>query len=138
VIRTSRILTIGALSLAIGCSEPTSASIASAVSGSWVRVEEHPGSDFEMSLVANGSSLSGTGAFVAEAAPGGTMTIEGAVSGDTVNLDFTFATELTDRTVISTGHFTGSLMFGELRGRTLYFGEAADISLDATAFTRKH
>jgi len=122
----------------MGCTEPTSASIASAVSGSWVRVEEHPGSDFEMSLVATGTSLSGTGNFVVEAGPQGTMTIEGAVSGDTVNLDFTLWTELPDRAVLSTGHFEGSLVLGELRGRTVSYSQSADISFGPTVFVRKH
>jgi hypothetical protein len=138
MIRTFRILAIGALSVAMGCTEPTSASIASAVSGSWVRVEEHPGSDFEMSLLANGTSLSGTGNFIAEAGPRGTMTVEGAVSGDTVSLDFTLSTELTDPTVVSTGHFEGSLVFGALRGRTVFYSQPADISFGPTVFVRKH
>jgi hypothetical protein len=138
MIRTFRILAIGALSVAMGCTEPTSASIASAVSGSWVRVEEHPGSHFEMSLVATGTSLSGTGNFVVEAGPHGTMTVEGAVSGDTVNLDFTVSTELPDRAVLSTGHFEGSLVFGALRGRIVFFSQPADISFGPTVFVRKH
>jgi hypothetical protein len=138
MIRTFRILAIGALSVAMGCTEPTSASIASAVSGSWVRVEEHPGSHFEMSLVATGTSLSGTGNFVVEAGPHGTMTVEGAVSGDTVNLDFTLSTELPDRAVLSTGHFEGSLVFGALRGRIVFFSQPADISFGPTVFVRKH
>jgi hypothetical protein len=138
MIRTFRILAIGALSVAMGCTEPTSASIASAVSGSWVRVEEHPGSHFEMSLVATGTSLSGTGNFVVEAGPHGTMTVEGAVSGDTVNLDFTLSTELPDRAVLSTGHFEGSLVFGALRGRTVFYSQPADISFGPTVFVRKH
>jgi hypothetical protein len=138
MIRTFRILAIGALSVAMGCTEPTSASIASAVSGSWVRVEEHPGSHFEMSLVANGTSLSGTGNFIAEAGPRGTMTVEGAVSGDTVSLDFTLSTELPDRAVLSTGHFEGSLVFGALRGRIVFFSQPADISFGPTVFVRKH
>jgi hypothetical protein len=138
MIRTFRILAIGALSVAMGCTEPTSASIASAVSGSWVRVEEHPGSHFEMSLVATGTSLSGTGNFIAEAGPRGTMTVEGAVSGDTVNLDFTLSTELPDRAVLSTGHFEGSLVFGALRGRIVFFSQPADISFGPTVFVRKH
>jgi hypothetical protein len=138
MIRTFRILAIGALSVAMGCTEPTSASIASAVSGSWVRVEEHPGSHFEMSLVATGTSLSGTGNFIAEAGPRGTMTVEGAVSGDTVSLDFTLSTELTDPTVVSTGHFEGSLVFGALRGRTVFYSQPANISFGPTVFVRKH
>ena len=81
LMRRISMLSVGVLSLSLGCSGPTSATVASAASGSWVRVEAHPGSDFEMSLVANGTSLSGTGNFVAEAGPGGTMTIEGAAAG---------------------------------------------------------
>jgi hypothetical protein len=103
-----------------------------------VRVEEHPGSHFEMSLVATGTSLSGTGNFIAEAGPRGTMTVEGAVSGDTVSLDFTLSTELTDPTVVSTGHFEGSLVFGALRGRTVFYSQPADISFGPTVFVRKH
>jgi hypothetical protein len=136
--RLIRNLALGAIVLGFGCNDPTNASIASAVSGSWVRVEEHPGSDFEMSLVANGTSLSGTGNFIVEAGPRGTMTVEGAVSGDTVNLDFTLSTELTDPTVVSTGHFEGSLVFGALRGRTVFYSQPADISFGPTVFVRKH
>ena len=135
--RRISMLSVGVLSLSLGCSGPTSATVASAVSGSWVRVEAHPGSDFEMSLVANGTSLSGTGNFVAEAGPGGTMTIEGGVTRDTVNLDFTFSTEFTDGNVTSTGHFTGILSLGALRGNATYFS-GSDITTDATTFVRKH
>ncbi|HEY2896309.1 MAG TPA: hypothetical protein VGJ12_04165 [Gemmatimonadaceae bacterium] len=138
MIQTFRILAIGALSVAMGCREPTSASIASAVSGSWVRVDEHPKSEFEMSLVATGTSLSGRGDLDVEAGPQGTMTIVGAVSGDTVNLDFTLSTELPDPAVVSTGHFEGGLVFGVLRGRTVFYSQPADISFGPTVFVRKH
>lgn len=136
--RRNSILSVGLLLLALSCSGPTDASIASDASGSWVRVEAHPGSDFEMTLVSNGASLSGTGTFVDEAGPGGTMTINGEVSRDSVNLDFNFETEFTGGPVMSTGHFTGILRLGQLQGRVLYFGEAADISLDPTIFVRTH
>ena len=137
MIRTFRMLALGALSVAMGCREPTSASIASAMSGSWVRVEEHPGSNFEMTLVATGTSLSGTGDFDVEAGPQGTMTVQGSVSGDTVNLDFTLSTELPGPAVVSTGHFEGGLVFGVLRGRTIYYSQPADISFGPTVFIRK-
>jgi hypothetical protein len=135
--RISRICTIGALSLAIACGEPTSASIASAVSGSWVRVEQHPGNSFEMKLVATGSSLSGTGSFQGEAGPGGTMTVEGNVTKGIVSLDFTLSAELTDGTLVRTMHFTGRPSLLELRGIMQSGNNPTSLGADTTVFIRE-
>lgn len=137
--RITGILAISASWAVIGCGgEPTSASIASSVSGAWARIEEHPGNDFEMTLAADGSSLSGTGTFVGEAGPGGNMAVVGIVTGDTVNLDFTLHTEFTDRTVTSTAHFTGHLVLPqELRGTMQYGNTLSSTVAPATVFIRK-
>jgi hypothetical protein len=137
--RVTRLLALGASLIVIGCSgEPTSASIASSLTGSWVRLEEFPGNDFEMRLAADGSSLSGTGTFVGRAGPGGTITVVGTVTRDTVNLDFTLQAELSDSTVTSTAHFTGRLILQELRGTLQYGNTLSLIVAPSTVFIRKH
>ena len=118
------VLAVIASSILLGCSDPTSADIASSAAGSWSIQEHVPGNFFGMTLVANGTALSGTGTFVGEAGPGGSSIVVGAVTNGDVNLDFTLLTERTDGTDTSTAHFSGRLMLGQLRG-TLQFGLAS-------------
>jgi hypothetical protein len=114
--RTSFVMAIGVSALVIGCSDPTGTRLAASVSGPWVQLQEVPGNSFEMDLDADGTSLSGTGTFQGEAGPGGTMSVEGAVTGETVTLDFTMHAELTGNASTITAHFTGGLKNDELMG----------------------
>lgn len=134
----SRILAIATSSMLICCSEPTSATTAASVSGTWAMPESIPGNSFEMTLAANGSSLSGTGKFAGEAGPAGTLTVTGSVSNDVVNLDFVLQTSFPDHAVTSTEHFTGRLISLELRG-TMQSGVASPSNPPVTAvFVREH
>lgn len=126
---------IGATLLIAGCSTPTSASIASSVSGSWELHETVPGAGFWMTLAADGSSISGTGTVLVEAGGGGTATIEGAVVGDVVNLDITYQIERPGGTTTLTEHFAGRLLFDELVGTT-QAGDPPNVSSERTVFIR--
>ncbi len=62
-VRKYLVLAIAASSMLLGCSDPTSADIASSAAGAWSIREQVPGNYFGMTLVANGTALSGTGSF---------------------------------------------------------------------------
>jgi hypothetical protein len=135
--RLFRALGISALSIAIGCSEPTNASVASLASGSWVRVEHFPGNTFEMNLAADGSSLSGTGSFQGEAGLGGTLTVEGEVTNGIGSLDFTMYSVLTEGTLVRTAHFTGRPSLLELRGSMESGDNPTSLGSDSTVFIHR-
>jgi hypothetical protein len=124
--RLLRISALGAIVLVLACSDPTSASIASSVSGSWEIPEMVPGSGFAMTLANHGSLLSGSGVVLMEAGTGAYSTIQGEVDGHVVNLDFTL---LPTGNQSSTGtisqHFTGRLVQDQLRG-TMTFSQSSD------------
>jgi hypothetical protein len=88
-----------------------------------------------MTLVADGSSISGTGTVLVEAGGGGTATIEGAVVGDVVNLNITYQIEHPGGTRTLTEHFTGHLLLDELVGTT-QSGEPPNVSTAPTVFIR--
>ncbi|HMI56852.1 MAG TPA: hypothetical protein VK511_02280, partial [Gemmatimonadaceae bacterium] len=99
-------------------------SSAPSVTGQWARHETIPGNFFGMSLVSQGSAISGTGSFQGEAGIGGTSTVTGSITGNTVNLDFALVSQLPDGPLTSTEHFTGTLLFGRLLG-TMQFDPAS-------------
>jgi len=111
----SLVTAIVAVCLLLGCSDATS-STAAAVSGSWMLQERIVGSSFLMTLVADGSAISGTGAFQGEVGLGGSSIVTGSVTGSEVNLDFTLTTVLADTTITGTAHFTGRPRLGVLSG----------------------
>jgi hypothetical protein len=133
--RVARRLAIVASILLLGCSTPTHTNVASAVSGAWTMRESIPGNEFSMTLVANGSSLSGGGTFAGEAGLRGDLTVEGAVAGSVVNLDFTLHTEFPVGAQTSTEHFTGHLVLGQLSG-TMQVGDPLETSPAPTVFVR--
>ncbi len=87
-----------------------------------------------MTLATNGGSVSGTGEFNGEAAPGGPLTVVGTVSGTDVSLDLTFFTEFTDHTDTSQAHFDGARVLGQLRGTFTYF--RSDTTVTQAVFIR--
>jgi len=132
---TSGVL-IGMLLATAACSDsPTG--IARSASGSWVQQEQIPGSSLHMTLVASGSSLSGTGTWVAEAGPGGTLTATGAVQGSSVNLDLVLTANTTGGPLLMFDeHFTGHLQLDKLVG-TMTFGPPSNpTSQSSVTFVR--
>jgi hypothetical protein len=131
--KLARKFAIGTSLLVIACSEPTRTGAGSG-SGTWVRHESHPGNHFEMSLASQGGRLAGTGDFAEESGPAGRFVVGGFIAHDTVTLDFTFATQLPEGQQISTGGFTGSLIFGMLRGA---MSTSESTTIDTVVFDRK-
>jgi hypothetical protein len=135
--RLIRNLALGAIVLGFGCSDPTSASIASSVTGSWKIPQTVPGSGFAMTLANNGSSLSGSGVVLVEAGPAFYSTVQGEVDGSVVNLDFTLVpNESHGGTGTVIEHFTGALIHGELRG-TMTFSQSPETSPVPIVFVRQ-
>ena len=135
--RISGVLAVAVAALCAGCgSEPTSESIASSLNGNWTIDYSIPGAAFSTTLLANGSSLSGTGDFVVEAGPGGTSTVEGSVDGDVVNLDFTLSEQFTGGVVTIRETFTGHFALGSLRG-TMQLADRPDVPPVPTTFVRR-
>ena len=131
-----RSLAPGLTVLVLACSEPTSAGIASSVTGSWETRFAAPGSGFWMTLANDGSSLSGSGIVLVEAGDGGYSTIEGGVDRTVVTLDFTPLKENPDGAATVGGHFTGRLEWGELRG-TMQFNGPSSTDTVPIVFVRK-
>ena len=76
-------LTLATVLLAAGCGQGDAPSIA----GSWVEIATLPGSGFEMTLLASGTQVSGTGVAHVEAGADQAFTVQ----GDTTQLVFSFA-----------------------------------------------
>ncbi|MEO8878815.1 MAG: hypothetical protein ABI446_00270 [Gemmatimonadaceae bacterium] len=132
------VLAIAASSMLFGCSDPTSADIASSSAGAWSIREQVPGNYFGMTLVANGTELSGTGSFVGEAGPGGNSTVDGGVTNGIIHLDFKLYRELPGGVDTVTSHFTGQLFLRQLVG-TLWVGtQSPDNPPGQTVFVRSN
>jgi hypothetical protein len=135
--RNSFVIAVFALTLLAGCDEPTNATLASSVAGAWELEQPVTGGYFEMTLVSDHNQVSGSGSFVAEVAPGGSLTVTGALSGSVVNLDFVLHGEGTEgSTTTNTAHFTGALVNGKLKGTMQYGVGSADNPPFATLFRR--
>ena len=117
--RKSYVMAVAAMSI-LGCGNPTSASIANAVSGRWKFGGQPPGNYFGMTLYAHGTDLSGTGIVIGEAGPHGSSAITGAVVGEEVHLDFIITTDVPNGPPPYLAHFTGKLAMGSLRGSLQY------------------
>ncbi|MEP6690840.1 MAG: hypothetical protein ABJD07_06775 [Gemmatimonadaceae bacterium] len=77
-----------------------------------------------MTLVANGTVLSGAGTFAGEAGPAGTSEVAGTVVGSRVQLDFTLHTTLPSATGTSLVHFLGARVGSTLQGTLQYDASA--------------
>ena len=60
--------------------------------GRWAAVSEIPGSGESWDLTVHGSAIDGTGSWSGEACCAGTLTLTGAISGDSIHLDLTVTT----------------------------------------------
>ena len=103
------------LVVAPGCSNSVAPD---SIDGKWVTPFTVPGNGFEMDLVANGSTVSGTGTWSGEACCSGTVAVAGTIDNGQVHLDIT-------ETIVSPGgggtifsHFDGKIVLNQiLRGR---------------------
>ena len=58
--------------------------------GRWSTLNEIPGSGESWDLSVQGSAITGTGSWSGEACCAGTISLTGAISGDSIHLDLTF------------------------------------------------
>ena len=58
--------------------------------GSWAAMDEVAGSGELWNLSVQGSAITGTGSWSGEACCAGTLSLTGAISGDSIHLDLTF------------------------------------------------
>jgi hypothetical protein len=90
-----------------------------------------------MTLTAAGPSLSGTGTWVAEAGPGGTLTATGDVEGSTVQLDLVLTANMTTGPLLfGDEHFTGHLQLDRLVGTITYGPPSNPTSQTNVTFVR--
>ena len=103
---------------AMGCSNTLAPS---SIDGRWATPFTVPGSSFEMDLVANGSVISGTGAWSGEACCSGTVAVTGTIENATVHLDIVQTVVSPPSGFTDFSHFDGSLFVdGILRGTIMH------------------
>jgi hypothetical protein len=71
---------------AVACSD-TLGPTASTLNGTWIRLDEVPGSSERWNLVVHGTSLGGAGTWTGEACCAGTLTLTGTISRDSIHVD---------------------------------------------------
>ena len=81
---------LSAAFLVVGCSGDLVAPSAQTLQGSWAVMDEVPGSGEIWDLTVQGASISGTGGWTGEACCAGTISLTGAIMGDSIHLDLTF------------------------------------------------
>jgi hypothetical protein len=87
------------------------------VNGKWVEEFSFPGSSFEMTLRANGTPVTGSGDWCAEAGPCGTVSVTGTSDASGVELDLYYSTSYPIVTDVGISHFSGRLTSdGKLSG----------------------
>lgn len=79
-------------SLPMACGGDLIAPSATTLQGRWATVNEIPGSGESWDLTVHGSAIDGTGSWSGEACCAGTLTLTGAISGDSIHLDLTVTT----------------------------------------------
>jgi len=85
-----RLGVLGAAFLVAACGNDLVSPSAETLQGSWAAMDEVPGSGEIWDLTVQGTSISGTGGWTGEACCAGTISLTGAISGDSVHLDLTF------------------------------------------------
>ena len=75
----------------LACGDNPSAPNPSPLGGSWVRLNEVPGSSEHWTLAVQGSSVHGNGTWSGEACCSGTATIVGTIDNGVIHLDVTLA-----------------------------------------------
>jgi hypothetical protein len=95
----------------MGCSGDLVAPSAKTLQGSWAAMDEVPGSGELWDLSVQGSSISGTGSWSGEACCAGTISLTGAIAGDSIHLDLTFVvTSSANPRAPFHQHFDGALI----------------------------
>jgi hypothetical protein len=89
----TRLGILGAACLLMGCSSDLVAPSAQTLQGSWEVMDEVPGSGQIWNLTVQGTSISGTGGWTGEACCSGSLSLTGAISGDSIHVDLTFVVE---------------------------------------------
>jgi hypothetical protein len=97
------------------------------INGNWAEDGEPPGSSFEMDLVANGSTISGTGTWSGEACCSGTLAVSGTFDNGAVHLDITETEEWPTAGAAIPSHFDGKLVLNKLLG-TLTVRDPANLN----------
>lgn len=67
-----------------------SESIAVRLAGTWSAAFDIPGNSLILLLSAHDATVTGTGTFAGEAGPSGTLTVDGKVTGATIDLDMLY------------------------------------------------
>jgi hypothetical protein len=113
----------------LACSDIASPS-RSTLDGTWVRLDEVPGSSERWDLTVDGSSITGTGTWSGEACCSGTLTVNGTIAGETMHVDVTLVTAGTTRPDVHE-HFDGVLATPDMLVGTGAFenGPAAQVRL---------
>jgi hypothetical protein len=106
------------------------------IDGRWIQEGEPPGSSFEMDLVANGSTISGTGKWSGEACCSGTLAVSGTFDNGSVDLDITETEESPTAGATIPSHFDGKLVFSRLVG-TLAVRDPANLN-NEVSYQRVH
>lgn len=78
--------------LSMACSGDLLAPTAANLQGRWATVNQIPGSGESWDLSVQGSAITGTGSWSGEACCSGTLSLTGAIAGDSVHLDLTVVT----------------------------------------------
>jgi hypothetical protein len=97
------------------------------IDGRWVQDGEPPGSSFQMDLIANGSSISGTGTWSGEACCSGTVAVSGTFDKGAIHLDITETIDSPTPGATIPSHFDGKLALNSLVG-TLTVQDPANLN----------
>lgn len=111
------VLTLALAAGALACSDSLtqSESIATRLAGTWSAAWHTPGSSLILRLSAHDSTVTGDGTYAGEAGPSGTLTVNGLVTGATIDLDLHYSSG-------QQMHFRGDLAgFDRLNG--IWFSE---------------
>jgi hypothetical protein len=79
---------------AMGCSGAEPFLGPASIDGTWAEGFTIAGSGMGMTLTSTGSNISGSGEYVGEAGPSGTVAVTGTINGISVHLDLTFSQQL--------------------------------------------
>jgi hypothetical protein len=123
------LLTVALAAGVLACSSESltqSESVAARLVGTWSATFDSPGNSLILTLSAHDSTVTGTGTYAGEAGPSGALTVDGKVTGATIDLDMHYDSG-------HQMHFRGDLTgFDHLNG--VWFsepvGDPAPISFD--------
>jgi hypothetical protein len=94
----------------LGCGGDVFAPSASTLNGTWVRLNDIPGSGERWNLTVHGSTISGSGTWTGEACCEGTLTLTGTIVLDSIHVDVTLVTTAPTADRSFHEHFDGALL----------------------------